>query len=345
MATQQKKRMKRNYKYWFTVLLLIASTFVDAQDLHFSQYFNAPLVVNPANAGFNPAYDYRVAVNYRTQWASIANPYKTYAAWGDVQLFNNRFENGWMGLGLSLLSDKAGTGNLTSTKGYASIAYHQQLGFGSLLSAGFNLGFTSKRVDFTKLTFDNQWNGKFFDISLPTSEPFAYNATTYFTLGAGLNYANFINDDVYLNLGFSATNINQPRESFFADTVNTQVAPRYTGFANASIKLNDRWILNPNIYYSRMNTSSEIVVGMNAHRDLTGDGQKQLIMGLYYRSGDAVIPMLGYQWNDFKLTVNYDATASSLSSYNKSQGAYEFSLVKSGIFSPDKSIKCNTPHF
>ena len=42
-----------------------------AQDLHFSQYFNSLLLVNPANAGFAPDVDYRVGINYRNQWASV----------------------------------------------------------------------------------------------------------------------------------------------------------------------------------------------------------------------------------------------------------------------------------
>ena len=84
----------------------------------------------------------RFSVNYRNQWASITpNPYKTMNVWGDVQLFNNRFDNGWVGLGGSLLRDQAGSGGLTSTKGFASIAYHQLLGQNSLLSGGFNVGF------------------------------------------------------------------------------------------------------------------------------------------------------------------------------------------------------------
>jgi len=100
-----------------------------AQDLHFSQYFNSPLFINPANTGFAPDVDYRVGMNYRKQWASITtNPYRTMGLWGDVQLFNDRFDNGWVGLGGALLRDVAGSGGLTSTKGYGSIAYHQLVG-------------------------------------------------------------------------------------------------------------------------------------------------------------------------------------------------------------------------
>src|SRR6476646_4858023 len=137
------------------------------QGLHFSQYFNSPLLVNPANTGFNPDYDFRIGGNYRNQWASVGNPYKTMSAWGDVKVFANRFENGWMGIGGALYKDAAGSGSLTSTSGYASVAYHQMLGYNSLLSGGFSLGFTSKRIDISKLSFDDQWNGKFIDVSIP----------------------------------------------------------------------------------------------------------------------------------------------------------------------------------
>ena len=70
-------------------ILFIASLLgkVDAQDLHFSQYFNTPLLVNPANTGFNPDYDYRLGGNYRNQWANVGNPYKTMGFWGDTKLF------------------------------------------------------------------------------------------------------------------------------------------------------------------------------------------------------------------------------------------------------------------
>ncbi len=328
-------------------LICISVTTVHAQDLHFSQYFNAPLLVNPANTGFAPESDYRVGMNYRNQWASISNPYKTMSAWGDVQLFNNRFENGWIGLGASLLSDKAGTGSLTSNRGYISAAYHQMLGLGSLLSIGFNAGFNQKRIDFSKLSFDNQWNGKFFDITVPPNEPFAFNSVTYMSLGVGINYGYFVNENVYVNLGASVNNLNRPKESFFADSaaVDAEIAPRATGFLNASIKLNDRWILNPNIYYSRVGNAGELVAGINANRNLSGDGATQLILGLYYRGGDAAIPMVGFQWNNFKLTANYDATISSLSSFNRSQGAYEISLIKTGLFNPDKPVKCPTIKF
>ncbi|MBA2761928.1 MAG: PorP/SprF family type IX secretion system membrane protein, partial [Segetibacter sp.] len=172
------------------LIIVISLHTASAQDLHFSQYFNSPLLVNPANTGFIPDGDYRLGINYRNQWASITNnPYKTMSAFGDAQLFGDRFENGWVGVGGALLRDVAGSGNLTSTRAFGSVAYHQALGLASLLSAGFNVGWVNKRVDFAKLTFDNQWNGKFFDLAAPSGEAFSINQINYFSLQAGLNYA------------------------------------------------------------------------------------------------------------------------------------------------------------
>ncbi len=57
-----------------------------------------------------------------------------------------------------------------------------------------------------------------------------------------------------------------------------------------------------------------------------------LIGGLYYRSGDAVIPMVGLGFKDYNFTFTYDATVSTLKNYNGSRGAFEFWLVKQGVF-------------
>ena len=340
--------MRRRWNILWMVFAAALAGNAYAQDLHFSQYFNTPMLVNPANTGFNPDFDYRIGGNYRNQWASVGNPYKTMSVWGDTKLFANRFEDGWIGVGASLLKDVAGSGSLSSTRGFATIAYHQMLGYNSLLSGGFGLGFTSKRIDISKLTFDNQWNGKFFDITIPANEPFSYSQTSYLDLQMGLNYAYFASENVYFNAGVSVMHINQPRESFFDPSVSdNRLNRRYTAFVNSNIKIQNLWIVNPNIYVSKMGNAWETVVGFNANRDLTGDGESQLILGLYYRNKDALIPMVGYQVNDTRFTVNYDATISNLGNLNGTRGAYEISIVKSGVFpsSGSRAVKCPTVRF
>src|SRR3982751_2399660 len=90
----------------FIIFFIACSLFSTGQDLHFSQWFNSPLTTNPANTGFIPDADYRIGANYRSQWVSVLNaPYKTMSIWGDAQVFRDRIENGWLGVGGVILHD------------------------------------------------------------------------------------------------------------------------------------------------------------------------------------------------------------------------------------------------
>ena len=323
----------------FKILLLILTVMLTrkgvAQDLHFSQFFNNPLLTNPANTGFIPDADYRISASYRNQFSNIMTvPYKTISVYGDAQVFRNKLENGWLGLGGVILRDVAGTGSLTSTKIYGSVAYHQMLGLSSLLSAGFNVGWANKRIDQTKLTFPDQFDGKFFDGTLPTSVQLQNNSISYFDVQAGMNYAYFPTEDVYINAGYSIMHVNSPVENFFGDSafLDNKVPIRQNAFINGIFRVSEQVIINPNAYYSRQARSSELVLGLNGAYDLTGDGTKQLIGGLYYRYNESVIPMVGLEINNVRFSFSYDLTTSSLKNFNHSLGAPEFNILKKGFY-------------
>lgn len=317
-----------------------------AQDLHFSQFFNSPLTTNPANTGFIPNSDFRIGAHYRNQYSNImAVPYKTMSVFGDAQVFRNKIENGWLGLGGVLLSDVAGAGSLRSTKIYASVAYHQMLGFSSLLSAGFNLGYANKRIDVSRLKFPDQYDGKFFDGNLPTDVMLSENNIGYFDMQAGINYAYFPDEDVYINAGYSIHHVNKPRETFFKDDTQAGLIPmRHIGFVNAILKVTPNAIINPNIYYTNQAGANELVGGMNINFNLGGFGEKQLIAGAYYRLKDAAIGLVGFEIHGTRFTFTYDATMSAMRNFNNSRGALEFSVIKNGFYSEgtDRQSLCPT---
>lgn len=305
------------------------------QDLHFSQFFNSPLTTNPANTGFIPEGDYRLGINYRNQWSAIMTvPYQTMSAFGDVQVMQNKDNTGWLGLGGVILHDVAGSGNLTSTKIYGSIAYHQMIGLGSLVSLGFNVGWSNKQINVTNLKFPDQFDGKFFDSHIPTAAVLSSNNISYLDMQTGMNYAYFPTTRTYINAGFSAQHINRPRESFFTPQpgIDNRIPIRYIAFLNGSFMVNDQWILNPNAYFTTQAKAYEFVIGMNAHYNLSGNGENVLIGGLYYRYNDAVFPLVGLGYKDLTFTFTYDATISTLKNYNNTRGAFEFSLIKQGLF-------------
>lgn len=315
------------------ITVLSSVKVIHAQDLHFSQFFNNPLLTNPANTGFIPDADYRLGASYRNQYSNImAQPYKTMSLYGDAQVFRDKIETGWMGLGGVILRDVAGTGSLTSTKIYASVSYHQMLGFSSLLTAGFNIGWANKRIDQSKLTYPDQFDGKFFDNTLPTQVQLENTSVSYFDMQAGLNYAYFPTEDIYINAGYSIQHVNNPKETFFATDNSSRLSMRHIGFINGIFKMSDNVIINPNAYYTNMAGSSELMLGMNAAYNLSEHGEKQIIAGLYYRYNEAVIPMVGLEINNIRFTFSYDITVSSLRNYNHSFGADEFNLLNKGFY-------------
>lgn len=321
--------------------------YMQAQNLHFSQFFNSPLTTNPANTGFIPDADYRIGANYRNQWSSImAVPYKTISVFGDAQVMRNQLENGWLGLGAVLLNDQAGSGSLTSTKVYGSLAYHQMLGLSSLVSAGFNIGWANKNINLSKLKFPDQFDGKFFDNTLPTSVVLNTNNVSYLDVHAGMNYAYFPDENTYINAGYSIQHVNRPKETFFNDNTNNGRIPmRHTGFVNAILKVNDRVIINPNAYFSMQARSTELVLGMNANYNLSEFGEKQLYAGLYYRLGDAIVPMVGFEISNIQFAFSYDVTMSSLSKFNSYRGASEFSIIKKGFYPDNVDRQSICPKF
>jgi type IX secretion system PorP/SprF family membrane protein len=309
---------------------------LEAQDLHFSQWFNEPLLTNPANTGFIPDADYRLGANYRNQWSTVmSEPYRTMSIWGDAQVFRNRIQSGWLGLGGAILHDVAGASSLSTTEVYTSIAYHQMVGYSSLLSIGFNTGWVNKRINTTNLKFPDQFDGKFFDTDVPTMVSIDQPNINYFDMQIGMNYAYFPNAKTYVNAGFSIQHINSPQESFFTtDPVgyNDHIAPRYIGFINGSFKTSDMVIINPMAYYTIQANASELVAGLNVAYNLSGDGEQQVIGGLYDRPGDAIIPMIGFVYKNIRMMFSYDVTTSSLKQYNNGNGAYEFSIIRPGYY-------------
>src|SRR6202008_641706 len=77
-----------------------------AQDLHFSQYGETPFTINPALAAV--AYDIRILTNYKSQWASVASPYKSYNFSGEFGLKYRKLNKSYLSTGFNVYRDKAG---------------------------------------------------------------------------------------------------------------------------------------------------------------------------------------------------------------------------------------------
>ena len=92
-----------------------------SQDIHFSQFYNTPLLLNPGLTGASNA-DLRAIVNYKDQWRIIGSPYKTFAFSYDMALLKEKFKNSFLGAGICAFNDKAGDTELGLTQIALSVA-------------------------------------------------------------------------------------------------------------------------------------------------------------------------------------------------------------------------------
>jgi len=150
------KKLNPIIKYFLTPLIFLAGMAESyAQDLHFSQFFEAPLLRNPALAGIFTG-DYRIQGVYRDQWNSFTNAYKTGSFNAEYKLPVGRTDD-YLTIGLQVLYDKAGSAGLTSTQVFPALNYSKSLSntHSSYLSLGFMGGYVEKRIDISKITTNN----------------------------------------------------------------------------------------------------------------------------------------------------------------------------------------------
>lgn len=304
-----------------------------AQDLHFSQYYNAPMLQSPANTALMPDNDYRIGVNYRTQWGAIPVPFNTFSAYCDMQLMRNKNLTNWLGVGVAFFSDRAGDGNLALTKGIANVAYHIQLDDANMVSAGIGIGYAQRSIDMDKLSFDVQWDGFRFNRDLVNNEGNATPSSSYIDINAGVNYSYFPSENTYIKLGVGLLHVNRPKETLLRNADN-RLGMRPTILLDMLLRINKGWIANPSMYYTYQKGASELVFGSMFSCNVSPAERKPntLYIGAYYRASDAIIAAFGFEWNKIKLIGTYDFTMSALSPANGGNGAFEISLNYQGLF-------------
>ena len=165
---------------------------VTAQDARFSQFYAAPMHINPAMTGVFEGR-FRVALNYRDQWASILDtePYRTLGAGADVRF--NVLGNDYVSVGLNFLGDQAGINNLRQTMGHFSAAYSKQLtgsygGDQQFLIAGGQVGMGQHRTDYNGAWFSDQFDGatETLNTSSPSAEQLNMSNDAYVDINVGL---------------------------------------------------------------------------------------------------------------------------------------------------------------
>ena len=352
-----------NLKFTLTVFcaIIFQIGFVNdanAQDPRFSQFYAAPLQLNPAMTGVFEGR-WRFNANYRDQWASIleSNPFRTVAASYDMRY--NIVGSDFLGFGVSALRDEAGASNFNVNRGHVSLAYMKHVGGGKYrtddqyLIAGGSFGFGQHSID-NRLWFSQQYIDGGPDLGRDTGESFlteeGLSSDMYIDVNAGLMYYALFGDNTSLYVGGAMNHLNAPDVSLTGDG-KEELYTRWLGHAGGEVPFTNELSLLPAIQVMGQGPSFETTLGANFRYHNHDWYEVAIRAGLWSRitktvTGshvDAMIVTAILEMERWNLGISYDITTSNLNIANNSRGAFELSLIYTH---PAQSrIKVNCPKF
>lgn len=327
---------KKRISIWLgiTVLALLLNK-ASAQDFHFSQFDNAPLLLNPAHAGVFMG-EVRGNSIYRKQWSTISGmsaDYRTIAASIDGGLFKRKSKKGnFMGLGGVFLSDKAGDSHFGTTSfnligsWIKSISPMQD----QFLSLAGQVGYVQRGVSAGGLTWDSNWAVDHIDTSIPGEE--VLGGFSYFDHSIGAMYFNLRNERRKFHGGVSINHLLKPNVAFInADPYKRKLTIHGGGtFANAA----SNRVLQPAFLITKQGRQMELTAGtyfkyvMKSASVRTGlKTETAIAFGVWYRFKDAIIGSIRFDYNNFNVGFGYDFSLSRITKANAFLGGPEISIT------------------
>ena len=302
------------------ILCLLFSLGIKAQDPQFTQFYAAPMYLNPAFTGLT--VEHRFVANYRNQWPGVSKAYQTYMASYDYNLSDIN-----SGIGVLVMQDKAGTAGLTHTQIGVNYAYQFKISKFSEIRMGANLNYNMKRLDFSKLKFNDQ---------IATGSGTSVEAGRY----EQLNFMDFaagalLNSTQYW-LGLSAKHLTQPNSSLTGDKVPLPLIISLHGgyrfIIEQKTKVLTRYI-SPAFNFRHEQKYDQLDIGVYYYH-------LPLNVGIWYRglpfkkyaatyaSRESIALLIGFDLTEYNLRVgySYDLTVSKLGVSN-TMGAHEISVI------------------
>jgi type IX secretion system PorP/SprF family membrane protein len=330
-----------------TVCVALASV-TNAQDPNFSQFFASPLTLNPALTGkFDGTF--RVAGNYRNQWPTINNAFVTKTASVDFGILKNRLQDiDQMGIGVLGVTDRAGDGVLVTNYAGLSLSFHKGLDENGYhqIGAGFQGAYTNKRLDVTKVYFEDELTPLGF-VPGTTGEIFSNKQinVSYVDVNAGILYNGTTNGYNNFYIGASMYHINRPKENFQGGQF--LLNPRTTIQAGGKLPIGSYNFIHFSGIHSMQAKAHNTVAGAAFSYSVNRDEENpvNVYIGSWYRFEDAVIPYIGLEFSGIHIGATYDANTSSLKPASNTKGGMEISLIYIKKPSDPNAKKLNCPRF
>jgi type IX secretion system PorP/SprF family membrane protein len=320
--------MKKSNTYNLLCLILVVAFIkpICAQDLHFSQFYANPLSLNPAMTAYMGG-DHRAHINYKNQWQSISNPYRTLGLSYDRHFLRDELDGNWVGGGIQIINDVAGTSKWSNLKLSLSASYILSLAENTYLSTGMQIGFIQRSFSMNDLYFDSQILPSGVNTSLPSNENISDYSNSALDIGLGTLIGSKPNERLDIYAGLSFSHINRPKLGF--NDLTYKLRLKTTSHLGLTYKVQSNLYFQPSLILQKTSSADEFIFGSSVAYDLTAAEDKSTFLcsaGFWYRQNDALIPYVGIEIESWKVGLSYDINTSDLISASDYKGGVELSL-------------------
>ncbi|HEX4887489.1 MAG TPA: PorP/SprF family type IX secretion system membrane protein [Luteibaculaceae bacterium] len=313
----------------FSLALGLCTTAM-AQDIHFTQYRQSPLTLNPANTGAIFG-DFRAGANFRNQWSKAlnGNPITSFSVMFDKPFFVGDYDR--VGVGVIAVRDGAGDlGFMTSRIGLSG-SYIKLIG-NQEIRLGIQGAYTIRAIDMD-LSFPEGFNkvtGEF-DPDLTSQEPLAKFASGFFDFNVGLGWKGYFGK-FRPEAGIAAFHVNGPKETFFAQS--DRIAIKSVAHVSFKTFVNRQVFVDPNALIVSQAGTRNLILGLNGGYKLKDNNYRisEVFGGVAVRNGfaensDAILLIAGINIANFDLGFSYDVNTSNLRTGVSGNGSFEISLL------------------
>jgi type IX secretion system PorP/SprF family membrane protein len=311
----------------FCVFSVFYNNFLVSQDVHFSQYNGSVINLNPAFTGFFDG-DYRVNGIYRSQWTTVPVPYRSFSIAADGRFKTKNMRSDCFGVGVVFNNDKSGDTNYGTNQLYLSGSYIHKLNKDSTLlwTNGIMFGISNVGFNYSKMTFDDQYQNGSYSASNNTGENFAKNASTFgdFNFGTAIQYA--IKQRAFVQYGISYHHFTNPKLTF-QNNNNIKIDAKLNNYLCFAYPIASKTDIIAELLYSHQGKYNEVIPGAQVKFYLDESTNQAASIGLYYRAKDAVIARLGYQIKTLTAGLSYDVNTSKFVAATNRRGGVEVYLT------------------
>jgi type IX secretion system PorP/SprF family membrane protein len=339
----QGTKCTKGHKVFF-VLLGAFCVFVvpksHAQDFHFSQFYEMPMLRNPALAGVFKG-DLRVAVAHRSQWQSVTIPFQTSAANIEYKLPVFNF-NDYVTIGAQVVHDVAGDIKLKRTQLFPVVNYHKSLSDDedNYLSLAFMGGPVTSQFDPTQAKMDDQFVNGSFSSGNASSQVFGNTGFTYWDASTGLTYSSGFGEASRYYFGAALFHFLKPKINFFSNNSDTHLDSKWVFNAGINTPTSDNSRLIGFGDYFVQGGNRQFLGGVLYEYDITQyyeDENVSLGLGAFYRWNDAVIPVVRLRYFKWNVGLSYDVNVSKLKTASQMQGGFELTASFRGFLNTRNS--------